>query len=72
MTGAFYYTLGNIQPRYRSALRMIQLVSLGKSKHIEEYGVDAILSPFMDSIQKLEQVQYSFKNQLLHFMLALV
>lgn len=56
--GAFYYTLGNIEPRYRSALHMIQLVCLAKSKLIDEYGVDEVLKPFVESIQKLEKVQF--------------
>jgi hypothetical protein len=54
--GAFYYVVGNIEPRYRSALRVIQLVTLVKSKLVDEYGVDEILKPFVESILKLEQV----------------
>jgi hypothetical protein len=53
--GAFYYVVGNIEPRYRSALRVIQLVTLVKSKLVDEYGVDEILKPFVESILKLEQ-----------------
>lgn len=52
----FYYTLGNIHPRYRSTIRCIQLLTVTKSSILQEYGADAILEPFMDNIKSLEQV----------------
>jgi hypothetical protein len=53
---AFYYTLGNIRPEYRSHINSIQLLGLVNSKHLKTYGVNAILEVFMKDLGKLEQV----------------
>lgn len=53
----FYYTLGNIQPKYRSAIRCIQLFAIVKSSVLQQYGADVILETFMDGIKCLEQVR---------------
>lgn len=55
-SGAFYYTLGNIAPMYRSSHKVIQLLCLCKTSNIKKYGIDAVLRPFMADLQKLEQV----------------
>ena len=60
----FYDTLANISPRYRSSLDMIQLVTLVKSTHVTTYGVDKILEPFMEDIERLERVCFSI---IMHF-----
>jgi len=52
-TGAFYFTLGNLSPKYRSKLSSIYLLALVKSKFISEYGMDAVLKPILDDIKKL-------------------
>lgn len=54
--GAFYYALGNIRPENRSHMNAIQLLALVNSKHLKTYGVDTILSAFMNDLQLLEQV----------------
>jgi len=51
-----YYTLGNINPKYRSQLDAIQLLAIATSPVIKKYGIDAILEPFLDDLQYLEQV----------------
>jgi len=52
-TGSFYFTLGNLSPKYRSKLTSIYLLALVKSKFISDYGMDAALKPFIDDMKKL-------------------
>ena len=47
---------GNIEPKHRSSLRVIQLLTLVKGKLIDEYGIDEMLKPFVESILQLKQV----------------
>ena len=54
--GVVYYTLENINPKYRSQLDAIQLLAIATSPVIKKYGIDAILEPFLDDLQFLEQV----------------
>lgn len=51
--GMFYFTLGNLSPKYRSHLPNIQLVAIAKSAMISSYGMDRILQPFVDDVKKL-------------------
>ena len=51
--GAFYFTVGNLSLKYRSCLSSIQLVALVKSSFIAEYGMDAVLVPFVNDVKKL-------------------
>ena len=55
-TAMFYYLLGNIRPRYRSQLKAIQLIAVVNASIIESNGVDAVLTPLVDDIKKLEKV----------------
>ena len=55
-TGAFYFTIGNIHPKYRSSLKSIQLLAIAKTKLIKEYGIDRILNVIVDDVIKLEEV----------------
>ena len=48
--------LGNIDPKFRSTLKSIQLLTIANTVYIEKYGIDAILEPFMKDILKLEEV----------------
>lgn len=52
----FYYTLGNISPKYRPSLRCIQLLSIVKSTVLQEYGADVILESLMEDLRELEKV----------------
>ena len=54
--GAVYYMLGNIHPRLRSSTHGIQLLLLAKYTTLEEYGIDTILEPFIEDLQKLVSV----------------
>ncbi|MGL4876600.1 hypothetical protein [Paraclostridium dentum] len=56
---AFYFTLGNIPPKYRSALKNIHLLILVKHRLVKKYGFDRILEPFI-----LEERQYCIKGGL--------
>ena len=51
--GTFYFTLGNLSPKYRSQLTAIYLVALVKSSYIGTYGIDAVLRPFVNDVKKL-------------------
>ena len=52
--GAFYFILGNISPKYRSKLHIIQLATLCLVPHIQKYDYDAIIAPLIRDIKILE------------------
>ena len=54
--GLFYYILGNIDPKFRSRVEVIQLVTVVKSTLITKYGIDEILKHFIRDINELEKV----------------
>ncbi len=49
----FYFTLGNVQPKFRSKLSSIQVVTIVKSTVLGVYGMDAVLRTFVDDLKKL-------------------
>ena len=51
---AFYMTLGNISPKFRSQNKSIFLVALCRSKLVKEYGHAKILEPLLDDVKILE------------------
>lgn len=51
--GFFYFTLGNLEPKFRSTIVSIQLLGIVKKSVMDMYGIDAVLQPFMDDIKKL-------------------
>ena len=51
--GCIFFSIGNIRPRYRSSLKSIFLVAVGKYVDIEEYGIDAFLRPFVEDLKVL-------------------
>ena len=53
LIGFFYFALGNLMPRYRSSLSAIQLLGIVKRSIMIEYGMNAILQPFINDIKKL-------------------
>ena len=57
-----YYTLGNISPKYRSQQDAIQLLAIATYPVIKKYGIDAILAPFLDELQYLEQVSIAARG----------
>ena len=48
--GIVFYTLGNIHPKYRSSLRMINIATVPV---IEKYGLDQVLQPFIKDLNLL-------------------
>ena len=53
--GLFYYVLGNIHPKLRSTLRSIQLITATTTPHLEEYGFEKVLKPFISDANKLAE-----------------
>ncbi len=51
---AFYYSLGNFPPQYRSQLKSLQLIGLAKSKLVRQFGPSALLKDFLSGIQELK------------------
>ena len=51
--GCLFFTIGNIQPRYRSLLKAINLAAVGKHQDIRTYGIDTFLSSFVDDLKTL-------------------
>lgn len=52
--GAFYMLLGNLPPKHRSQLYMIQLVMLCLSSSIKRYGFRSVLEPLLHDLSILE------------------
>lgn len=55
VTGAFYWTLGNIRPKYRSTLKVIQLYALVETEVMKrhENALDKILLNFKMAVLEL-------------------
>ena len=51
--GIVFFTLGNIAPKYRSQLKIINLTIVATVPVIEKHGLDAILKPFLDDVNTL-------------------
>ena len=51
--GWLFFFLGNVRPQYRSTLKNIQLLAVGRSEDIHHYGVNAFLSPFVEDLKTL-------------------
>ena len=54
--GAFYWVLGNLHPKYRSSLKMLNLAILCRVKWIKQYGMEKVLNPLMADLKLLESV----------------
>lgn len=52
--GIFYFMLGNLSPKFRSKLSVIQLIAIVEAPVMTSYGMDAVLRPFVDDVKKLE------------------
>ena len=50
----FYFTLGNISPKYRSKLEMIQLLILCKNCVMKKYGFIHVVQRLVDDLHSLE------------------
>ena len=51
--GCLFFTLGNVRPRFRSALKAINLVSVVRYEDIIRFGIDSFLAPFVQDLKKL-------------------
>ncbi len=51
--GIVFFTLGNIHPKYRSSLRVINLVLVATVPVIERHGINQILQPFITDLNNL-------------------
>lgn len=49
----YYYTLGNINPKYRSKLCAIKLLAIVKAQDVLTYGPNQILAPIFNDLAKL-------------------
>ena len=56
MSGAFYFTVGNLPPKARSKLDAIYLVALCKHKLLAKYGIDKVLQPLIEDMKKLVRI----------------
>lgn len=55
--GAFYYTIGNLHPKYRQRIGNIHLLALVKSVYVKEFGMNRILDIILEDVKKLEKVR---------------
>lgn len=51
--GLFYFTLGNIKPKYHSTLKSIYLLAVVKCSMVNEYGFEPVLRPLVNDINNL-------------------
>lgn len=51
--GCMFYFLANVRPRYRSTLKSIQLLAVGKYEDIVKYGINDFMAPFVEDIKTL-------------------
>jgi hypothetical protein len=54
--GLLYYTLGNLDPKLRSSLNSINLLSIAKYEYICKYGIEELIKPVIDDVLELEKV----------------
>jgi len=75
--GILLFTLGNIDPKFCSPLRVIHLVIAAASPVIEDHGLDPIMEPFIRDLKTLATdgisvsvngVERTFKGALLAFL----
>lgn len=50
---AFYFTLGQVNPTFRSECDQIQLALLCKSTYIVQFGINRVLQPLINQLKKL-------------------
>ena len=64
--GLLYYTLGNLDPVFRSSLKSIHLLGVAKYEHIRVYGIEEFIKPVIEDLKSLESVSMisgDFLNQ---------
>lgn len=51
--GCLFFFLGNVRPQYRSSLKTIHLVAVGRTEDINHYGINSFLTPFVEDLKQL-------------------
>ena len=51
----FCYTLGNIDPKFQSKQCAICLLAICNTKFVKKYGIDKVLTPVVEDINKLHE-----------------
>jgi hypothetical protein len=51
--GIIFYTIGNIDPKYRSSYKAVNLTICARSVLIEKHGINVILKPNIDDLNTL-------------------
>ncbi len=66
---AIYFLLGNLEPKFRSKLDLIQMAALARSMHVKKYGLLSLLEPLIEDIKVLETdgIQATFEGRKLTF-----
>ena len=60
----FYYTLGNLTPKFRSKHCAVRLLAIANANLVKKYGIDKILSPIISDLKDLHDgVIMDFNNK---------
>ena len=51
--GCLFFFVGNVRPQFRSTLKSIQLLAVGRTEDIQHYGINSFLKPFVDDLKQL-------------------
>ena len=51
--GCLFFFLGNVRPQFRSTLKTIHLLAVGRSIDIQTYGMNVFLTPFVKDLKQL-------------------
>ena len=51
--GCLFFFLANIWPQFRSTLKAINMLAVGKQEDIKHYGIDEFLLPFVEDLKVL-------------------
>lgn len=51
--GCLFFFLGNVRPQFRSTLKTIQLVAVGRTEDIQHYGINVFLRPFVEDLNQI-------------------
>ena len=64
--GLIFFTLTNLNPRYRSNFKGIFLLTVANVTVIEEHGIDKVLEPLVDDLKFLATTGMSFNEGVVH------
>lgn len=49
-----YFTLGNVDSKYRSTIKSVNLLSIIRTETVKRFGLNFLLRPIVDDLKKLE------------------